>query len=154
MYTVYGFLKHGLSQPAFMLPGIKSYATCIRFNPHLYKLSNSSNDNALLDLPYKMVFAVATTDQVLIYTTDKIQPLAVIGNIHYAPINDMAWASDGRLCAGSSDGYVSIIKVPVDMFGDRLPKEEIPETLQQHYSELEQVDFVKSEQECLTKKQN
>ena len=72
MYTVYGFLKHGLSQPAFMLPGIKSYATCIRFNPYLYKLSNSSNDNALLDLPYKMLFAVATTDQVLIYTTDKI----------------------------------------------------------------------------------
>jgi len=55
-----------------MLPGIKSYATCIRFNPHLYKLSSNSNENALLDLPYKMVFAVATTDQVLIYTTDKI----------------------------------------------------------------------------------
>jgi len=72
MYTVYGFLKHNLSQPAFMLPGIKSYATCIRFNPHLYELSRSSNDTALLDLPYKMVFAVATTDQVLIYTTDKI----------------------------------------------------------------------------------
>jgi len=40
------------------------------------------------------------------------------------------------------------------MFGDRLPAKEIPETLQQYYSELEQVDFDKSEQECFTKKQN
>jgi chromatin assembly factor 1 subunit B len=137
-----------------MLPGIKSYATCIRFNPFLFKLSKENSENALLDLPYKMVFAVATTDQVLIYTTEKTQPLAVIGNIHYAPINDMAWAADGRLCACSSDGYISIIKVPAEMFGDRLPKEDIPEALQSHYNELEQVDFAKCEQECLTKKQN
>lgn len=36
-YTVYGFIKTDLTQPAFMLPGIKSYATSIRFNPYLYK---------------------------------------------------------------------------------------------------------------------
>ena len=66
-YTVYGFLKHGLSQPAFMLPGIKTYATCIKFNPYLYHKSSSARPNdtnkvPLLDLPYRMVFAVATTD--------------------------------------------------------------------------------------------
>jgi len=32
-YTVYGFIKSDITQPAFMLPGIKSYATCIKFNP-------------------------------------------------------------------------------------------------------------------------
>ena len=37
MYTVYGFLKSDVTQPAFMLPGIKSYATCIRFNPFIFK---------------------------------------------------------------------------------------------------------------------
>jgi len=99
VYTVYGFLKHELGQPAFMLPGIKSYATAIRFNPFLYAKSQSSETPEamsskvpeLLDLPYKMIFAVATTDQVVVYATNSIVPLAVIGNIHYAPINDMAW---------------------------------------------------------------
>ncbi len=48
-YTVYAFSKHNLQQPAFMLPGIKSYATCVRFSPYLYKLTKTSE---MLDLPY------------------------------------------------------------------------------------------------------
>lgn len=69
-YTVFGFLKHGLSQPAFMLPGLKTYATCIKFNPYLLKKTIDPLKVPLLDLPYRMVFAVATTDQVVIYSTD------------------------------------------------------------------------------------
>lgn len=54
-----------------MLPGIKTYATCIKFNPYLYHKSAPNADKVpLLDLPYRMVFAVATTDQVVIYATD------------------------------------------------------------------------------------
>ncbi len=67
IYTTYGFLKSDITQPAFMLPGIKSYATCIRFNPYLYKstvdLKNIDPEKPpLLDLPYKVIFAVGTTD--------------------------------------------------------------------------------------------
>jgi chromatin assembly factor 1 subunit B len=64
-YTVYGFLKTDLTQPAFMLPGIKSHATCIKFNPYFYKKKHqeySSEEPPLVDLPYRMVFAVATMD--------------------------------------------------------------------------------------------
>lgn len=59
-----------MSQPAFMLPGLKTYATCVKFNPYLYKKRADSTKVALLDLPYRMVFAVATTDQVIVYATD------------------------------------------------------------------------------------
>ena len=91
-FTVYGFLKHKMSQPAFMLPGLKTYATCIKFNPYLYeKPWAKPNQVPLFDLPYRMVFAVATTEQIIIYATDQSKPLAVIGNIHYQLINDMAW---------------------------------------------------------------
>jgi len=46
-----------------MLPGLKTYATCIKFNPYLYKKPAADPTKvALLDLPYRMVFAVATTD--------------------------------------------------------------------------------------------
>ncbi len=66
-YTVYGFIKTDLNQPAFMLPGFTTHANCIRFNPYLYKKKNveqdPENENpAMLDLPYRMVFAVATAD--------------------------------------------------------------------------------------------
>ena len=93
IYTVYGFIKSDITQPAFMLPGIKSYATCIRFSPHLYaKKGNTTSERpALLDLPYRMVFAVGTVEQVLIYTTECVYPLAVVGNTHFATINDFAW---------------------------------------------------------------
>ncbi len=93
-YTVYGFLKTDMTQPAFMLPGIKSHATCIKFNPYFYRKKNEEQtpeNPALIELPYRMVFSVATMDQVLIYSTESIYPMAVIGNIHYACINDMAW---------------------------------------------------------------
>ena len=108
-YTVYGFLKHSLSQPAFMLPGLKTYATCIKFNPYLYEKTSDISKVPLLDLPYRMIFAVATTDQVIVFATDQQQPIAVIGNIHYAPINDLAWAGNETLIACSSDGYCSIM---------------------------------------------
>ena len=72
IYTVYGFIKHQLSQPSLMLPGMKSYATCIKFNPYLFELPSAplANTTPILDLPYRMVFAVATTDQVIVYATD------------------------------------------------------------------------------------
>lgn len=35
--------------------------------------------------------------------------MAVIGNIHYAPINDMTWHGNKKLVACSSDGYCSIM---------------------------------------------
>lgn len=96
-----------------MLPGIKAYATCIRFNPYLYKKSPvpPSSGPALIDLDYKLIFAVGTVEQVLIYSTESTYPLAVIGNTHYATINDLAWDfNSGRnLLAASSDGYISIM---------------------------------------------
>ena len=63
-YTVYGFIKSDITEPAFMLPGIKSYATCIKFNPYLYCKQRVSTPEspALLDLPYRLVFAVGTVD--------------------------------------------------------------------------------------------
>lgn len=104
-----------------MLPGIKSYATCIKFNPFLYKKTVSENFDPerppLLDLPYKVIFAVGTGDQVIIYSSESVYPLAVIGNIHYASINDMTWIitseTNQKLLVASSDGYCSFISFDI-----------------------------------------
>ena len=122
-----------------------------------------------------MIYAVATTDQVLIYSTDSIVPLAIVGNTHYAPINDMSWCSipasqdnpsstnivssnghqtqskdlqtDCRLCACSSDGYVSIMHLSKEMLGERLPSEEVPEKIRQSYVDNLKVDYSLLERE-------
>lgn len=151
-YTVYGFSRHQLSEPAFMLPGLTQYATCIRFSPYLYKLTDL--EPGLLALPYQMIFAVGTTDQIILFSTQDTKPLAVIGNIHYSTINDLTWTSDGKLLASSSDGYVSIV-ISNEIKGlERLPIEEVPVELQDYYRALDEVDYSKLEKEVLSQKNN
>lgn len=45
----------------------------------------------LVDVPYRMVYAVATLDNVLLYDTHQSFPFACVANVHYAPITDLAW---------------------------------------------------------------
>lgn len=130
-----------------MLPGLKSYATCIKFNPYLYKKTTDQGKVPLLDLPYRMIFAVATIDQIMIYATDQQTPIAVVGSIHYAPINDLAWCSNEMLVACSSDGYCSIVTVKDKrLLGERMPNESIEdETLKLQYANNDTVDFKRLE---------
>ena len=67
----------------------------------------------LLNLPYQMLFAVATVDQVLVYSTAHQKPLALFSQLHFATINDLAWRGDRELelLACSSDGYISIMRL-------------------------------------------
>lgn len=145
-YTVYGFMKSSVNKASFMLPGIKTHANCIRFCPLLLQLQpdlNSDENPALIDLPYRLVFAVATIDNVLIYTTQSIHPLMVIKNLHYDSINDLSWMNHKMLMVASSDGYCSFIKMDPSLIGEPLPptSELIPEALVEHYTTLSGVNF-------------
>eukprot|EP00887_Chlorella_sp_A99_P005676 scaffold1.g5676.t1 len=80
-----------------------------------------------IDLPYKMVFAVATLDSVVLYDTQSAEPLALIGNLHYDSITDLAWSSDGAFLAVSSrDAYVSIAAFEPGELGAPLAPEAVP----------------------------
>ena len=141
-----------------MLPGLKTYATCVKFNPYIYQKKQPSLDSAgneipaLIDLPYRIVFAVATTDQILLYTTDSILPIAIVGNIHYAPINDMCWQGRNKLIACSSDGYCSVFTFASEdahnIIGTRLPNDQIEnEQLRAYYESLDLVNLKHLENE-------
>ena len=71
----------------------------------------------------------------------------MIGNIHYAPINDLAWAGNETLIACSSDGYCSIMSFKEGtLVGKRLDNEQIEDVaLQQHYTNLDTVDLKRFE---------
>lgn len=46
---------------------------------------------SLFDLPYRMVYAVATLDAVYLYDTQQAGPICMFGNLHYAPFTDLSW---------------------------------------------------------------
>ncbi|MCJ1306475.1 hypothetical protein MMC25_000118 [Agyrium rufum] len=61
-------------------------------------------------LPYRIVYAVATQDAVLVYDTQQKPPLCVISNLHFATFTDLTWSSDGlTLLMSSSDGFCSAV---------------------------------------------
>lgn len=45
----------------------------------------------MFSLPYRMVYAIATQDSVLIYDTQQHTPLCAISNLHYATFTDLTW---------------------------------------------------------------
>ncbi|KAK4100649.1 WD40 repeat-like protein [Parathielavia hyrcaniae] len=61
-------------------------------------------------LPYRMVYAVATQDSVLLYDTQQHTPICVVSNLHCATFTDLTWSSDSStLLISSSDGFCSTL---------------------------------------------
>ncbi|KAG0645558.1 putative WD repeat-containing [Hyphodiscus hymeniophilus] len=61
-------------------------------------------------LPYRIVYAVATEDSVLLYDTQQQTPLCVVSNLHCATFTDLTWSTDGlTLLMTSSDGFCSTL---------------------------------------------
>lgn len=46
---------------------------------------------ALFNLPYRLVFAVASGDSVLFYDTEQSFPFGYVSNIHYHTLSDISW---------------------------------------------------------------
>ena len=46
---------------------------------------------AAFALPYRIVYAVATQDSILVYDTQQQTPLIVVSNLHYATFTDLSW---------------------------------------------------------------
>lgn len=85
----------------------------------LFELREYDESNPpIIDLPYRMVFAVATKSSVCLYDTQQKMPFGLISNIHYARLTDLAWSSDGKvLVVSSSDGFCTLITFSDDELG-------------------------------------
>lgn len=51
----------------------------------------ASGPPPMFDLPYRIVYAVATQDAVHVYDTQQRQPLCVVSNLHFATFTDLTW---------------------------------------------------------------
>jgi len=126
--VVYVFRRGDLANPCFCIPTNGKPALCVRFCPKLFKKDpNVKNSVNLFDIPYKMVFAVATTDSILLYSTQSLVPVIlvsnIIGNIHFAPLTDISWTGSKMMGVSSSDGYCSFMIFDKNELGDELPLE-------------------------------
>lgn len=103
------FSRHNLKEPIMILPSLDEPTIAIRCCPVYFEL-RKDGPTPMIALPYRIIFAVATQHSILIYDTQQISPIAVISNIHYTRLTDIAWSSDGHiLVVSSTDGYCSII---------------------------------------------
>ena len=45
----------------------------------------------IFQLPYRMVFAVASEDSIFLYDTQQTLPFGLVSNIHYHTLSDLTW---------------------------------------------------------------
>ncbi|KAH7196754.1 WD40-repeat-containing domain protein [Fusarium flagelliforme] len=81
--------------------------------------SSTPGPKPAFSLPYRMVYAVATQDSVLLYDTQQKTPICVVSNLHCATFTDLAWSSDGlTLMISSSDGFCSTLSFTAGELGE------------------------------------
>ncbi|KAF4818824.1 putative WD repeat-containing protein [Colletotrichum siamense] len=72
--------------------------------------ASTPGPKAAFALPYRMIYAVATQDSVLLYDSQQQTPICIVSNLHCATFTDLAWSSDGlTLLVSSSDGFCSTL---------------------------------------------
>ena len=102
-----------LFRPVLCLPN-REYSIAVRFSPVKYKLRKWQREKSqdggaqseggkrqqqqpweenrtLFALPYRMVYAVATLNTVVLYDTQQEEPFARVSQIHFIGLTDLAW---------------------------------------------------------------
>ncbi|XP_057233199.1 chromatin assembly factor 1 subunit B [Malurus melanocephalus] len=132
--TTYVFSRNNLKRPVGHLPCPGKGTLAVRCCPVYFELRGASAKDeispkscpALFNLPYRLVFAVASEDSVLFYDTEQSFPFGYVSNIHYHTLSDISWSSDGSFLAiSSTDGYCSFVTFEKDELG--VPLKEKPQ---------------------------
>ena len=87
--ATFAFTRNQFSRPAAYYPSADRYSIAVRCCPILFELREGQS--SLYSIPYRMVFAVATQNAVLLYDTQQAAPFARIARIHYTRLTDLAW---------------------------------------------------------------
>ncbi|KAF5927501.1 hypothetical protein HPG69_016140 [Diceros bicornis minor] len=131
--TTYVFSRKNLKRPLAHLPCPGKATLAVRCCPVYFELRpgleadrpSQEPGMELVSLPYRLVFAVASEDSVLLYDTQQLFPFGYVSNIHYHTLSDVSWSSDGAFLAiSSTDGYCSFVTFEKDELG--VPLKEKP----------------------------
>lgn len=87
--VTYVFARKSFTKPVLYIPSFDQYSVAVQFSPILYELKE--NTKSIFDLPYRMIYAIATNSSILLMDTQHITPFAFIGDIHYTRLTDLSW---------------------------------------------------------------
>lgn len=150
--TTYVFSRKNLRRPVAHLPCPGKATLAVRCCPVYFERRPGPEAEGLpgergpelVALPYRLVFAVATEDSVLLYDTQQPFPFGYVSNIHYHTLSDVSWSSDGAFLAiSSTDGYCSFVTFEKDELGVPLKEKPVlslgtPETAKKAKSQMPQ----------------
>eukprot|EP00727_Mastigamoeba_balamuthi_P010323 m51a1_g5913 putative chromatin assembly factor 1 subunit b (520) ;mRNA; r:32545-34632 len=134
LHTAYIFPRSNLAssnpQPCAHVPGQQKPSVATKCCPKLFRAV--AGKPQCLQLGYRIVFAVATTDSVYFYDTQHAHALAYASGLHFAEISDIAWVQDGSaVLVSSKDGFCSVIVFEPGELGEVLPDEEAPAAMKE-----------------------
>lgn len=143
--TTHVFARGALREPCAHLPGPTKPVVATRCCPVLFELradgaapadaaaaagDGAASDRNWMALPYRVLWAVASLDAVMLYDSQHSEPLLLARNMHYAALSDIAWLPNGRgLLVSSTDGYCSLLVFSPGALGKPLPAERVPECM-------------------------
>ncbi|KAG7244099.1 hypothetical protein INR49_005770 [Caranx melampygus] len=133
--TTYIFSRKSLKRPIAHLPCPAKATLAVRCCPVYFELRTKKGEDSsvqalpnLFQLPYRMVFAVASEDSIFLYDTQQTLPFGLVSNIHYHTLSDLTWSRDGSfLAVSSTDGYCSFLSFSPGELGTPLKE---PPTLE------------------------
>lgn len=137
-YAVHVYARGKWTAPVLQCAGLKTMPTVVKFCPRLFSLrgarcgsddsDSSDQSSCVFQFPYRLLFAVACPEAVLVYDTEcSYRPIARISGLHYAEITDLSWDPSGlSLYISSTDGCVSVVAFTADEIGSPLPSENWP----------------------------
>lgn len=128
------YSRNMLNTPVLSFVGLEDPSVAVRFSPVLYKPVAIPDKNSppefLIPGSYRMIFAVISISSVFVYDTQHPHPIARLGGLHLACINDATWTADGTmLIVCSSDGYLSFIKFDAATLGEPLADADLPDAV-------------------------
>jgi len=85
----YVFARKSFTKPVLYVPSLDQYSVAVQFSPVLYELKEDTT--SIFDLPYRMIYAIATNSSILLMDTQHAAPFAYIGDIHYTRLTDLSW---------------------------------------------------------------
>ncbi|KAK3543636.1 hypothetical protein QTP70_025996 [Hemibagrus guttatus] len=115
--TTYVFSRKSFKRPIAHLPCPAKATLAVRCCPVYFELRTKKLEDGSVQplpntfqLPYRLVFAVASEDSIFFYDTQQTLPFAYLSNVHYHTLSDLTWSCDGSfLAVSSTDGYCSFV---------------------------------------------
>lgn len=110
------FKSSNFNKALAFYPTGREVGLCCKFSPILYKLK--PNETNIWQMPYRIIFAVATSRSIIIYDSQQSSPIGYISQVHLARLTDLVWSNDGKfLMVSSYDGYCTFITFEEGEFG-------------------------------------